>query len=104
MTEANLTCDLDALSAADRAEHEALSRQLYTATRDVTRSAEGVTLALDGGAEALTLAARRAALETQCCPFWRIELTYEAGSTGITLSGPEAAAPMLDEVAAGFAG
>jgi hypothetical protein len=103
MTSPDFACDLEALTVVDRNDHATLTRELYEATRHVERQPDAITLALDGGADALTLAARWAALESQCCPFWRFELTFEDAATTLTLRGPDGAAALLDEVAAGFA-
>lgn len=103
MSNPDFACDLEALTVVDRSEHATLTRALHEATRRVERHPDGVTLALDGGADALTLAARWATLEAQCCAFWRFELTFESAATTLTLRGPDGAAALLDEVAAGFA-
>jgi len=99
----DFACNLEAFSNADRAEYESLTRELYEAASNIERSGNGVTLALDGGASALILAARWATLESQCCPFWRFELTFEHASTTLALHGPDGAGELIESVAEGFA-
>jgi hypothetical protein len=96
-------CDLEAFTPDERDEHLRLSATLKASiveTRDVPA---GIALHLDGGRDALVLAARWAALESGCCPFWRFELTLEHGATTLLLTGPQGARELLTSMAAELA-
>ena len=96
-------CDLEAFTPDERDEHLHLSAALKASIVEVRDVPGGMALHLDGGRDALVLAARWAALESGCYPFWRFELTLEDEATTLTLTGPEGARELLTAMAAELA-
>ena len=69
-------CDLRALTSDERAQHTELGRRLLSAVEERRELPNGYAFRLAAG-EWLT-AARWAALERKCCPFFTFELTAAA--------------------------
>ena len=69
-------CDLRALTSDERAQHAELAQQLLAAVQDRRELPNGYALRLPAGD--WLAAARWAALERKCCPFFAFELTAAA--------------------------
>ena len=83
----DLACNLGALSPRERALHAALGQQLLASVEERRELVNGYALRLPAGRR-LT-AARWAALEHRCCPFFAFELTrpLERGSVWLRITG-----------------
>lgn len=91
-----LVCVPEAIPAAQRNSHFALSRRLF-------REAAAASQAIEGGyafrfdAAAFDDVARYVSNERRCCPFFRfeIEVGADGGPVWLRLTGPAAAQEML---------
>ncbi|HEY6193701.1 MAG TPA: hypothetical protein VI504_01550 [Candidatus Eisenbacteria bacterium] len=95
----DLACNLGALSPRERVRHAALGQQLLASVEERRELANGFALRLP--AERRVTAARWAALEQRCCPFFAFELTRPAGRGSVWLritGGPGVKQFMRDEL------
>ena len=84
-------CNVLAMSKAERAQHRVLSRQLFTSVREKQELADGYALRLPPGQ--WLPAAKWAALEGKCCPFFAFELasSTNGGPLWLRITGPPGA-------------
>ena len=80
-----LACNLDALSAEERARRSALASRVSDRVREVRETPDGYTARLDGEAEPLRDALDWILLERRCCPFLRIELRFDPATGPVWL-------------------
>src|SRR5262245_37057183 len=85
-----LVCNLDGLTAAERARSAALRRALRAAPVERAALSDGWAFRLSADAS-LAGVAEWIALERRCCPFFRFQLDVdgEAGPMWLRLTGPE---------------
>jgi hypothetical protein len=98
MTSSNLrtarpiTCQLHALSEAERVRSAALRRELTTATREKKELAQGYAFRLPNDGALFERAAEWLVLERRCCPFLSFELSWQAddgASPWLSITGPD---------------
>lgn len=84
-----LTCKLNALTAAERKKHTALSRKVLAAFGAPEATADGWTISLP--IEMLADMAKWIDGERKCCPFLRFAIVVEPGgkTARLTLTGRE---------------
>ncbi len=90
-------CNMLAMSKAERAQHGVLSRQLIAAVREQRELADGYALRLPP--EHWLPAARWAALESKCCPFFAFELasSTNGGPLWLRITGPAGAKAFMKQ-------
>jgi hypothetical protein len=96
-TGAGFSCDLQAMTGAERVQHAALGAELFAAVEERKELANGYALRLPAGRWLDT--ARWAELERKCCPFFAFELDAAAGHGPLWLKitgGPGVKAFMKD--------
>ena len=97
----DICCRLDAFADhLERARHQELLRRVRdaaTATGDVEG---GIRLSLPDDAAAFQDAAAWITLERRCCPFLAFALTWQAGDTTLTVTGPPGAAAIVRDALA----
>jgi len=91
-------CNLDAMTPVQRAEHAQLANELFAAALEKRELPAGYALRLPGAS--WSDAARWAALERRCCPFFAFELSAAANGGPLWLritGGPGAREFMREE-------
>ncbi|MEQ1831453.1 MAG: hypothetical protein ABL977_00245 [Candidatus Eisenbacteria bacterium] len=92
-------CNMRALGKAERARHEALSKQLFARVAEQRELADGYALRLPH--DRLVPAAQWAELERKCCPFltFTIESERDGGAVWLRITAaPDAKAFMKEEL------
>jgi hypothetical protein len=79
-----IACNLNALSATERAQHRELGERISAARRRTEELRDGFRVQLSPGPSVLDLA-RWAAFEHRCCPFLDIGITLAAGEGPLSL-------------------
>jgi hypothetical protein len=89
--EAPFACSLTALSAAERAHHKDLSRELHAAVTETRELPNGYAFRLSGERRSLTMVSEWVSLERLCCPFFtfQIEAGAEAQPIWLRMTGRE---------------
>lgn len=77
-SEAPFACSLTALSAAERAHHRELSKELHAAVKEIRELPNGYGFRLSGERRSLAMLSEWVSLERLCCPFFTFQI--EAGS------------------------
>jgi hypothetical protein len=90
-------CNMLAMTNAEREQHGVLSRQLFAAVREQRELADGYAFRLPP--EQWLPAARWAALEGKCCPFFAFELasSSNSGPLWLRITGPPGAKAFMKE-------
>ena len=73
-------CSLTALTAAERAHHSDLSKELHSAVKDVRELDNGYAFQLSGEAKTISMVAEWISLERLCCPFFTFQLEVASES------------------------
>jgi hypothetical protein len=81
-----MACNLEALTADERAQRAALAYRLRVSTQEVVETETGYTLRLPAEPSACQEAFALALLERRCCPFLRLEIILEPGCGPVWLS------------------
>ena len=81
-----IACNLNALTADERARRAALAHRLRVATQAVIETETGYTLRLPEEPSAYHEALELALLERRCCPFLRLEIILEPGRGPVWLT------------------
>jgi len=86
---AEVACDLNALSPAEREQQAATLERLRRAVLEVVDLPDGCALRLPADDDALRLAADFISFERRCCPFFEFNLnvTPDAGPIWLRLTG-----------------
>ena len=74
-----IACNLDALNTEERARRALLAARLRTQAQEVRETETGYAIRLPEQPSAYQDAFELALLERRCCPFFRLELTFEPG-------------------------
>lgn len=84
-------CNLDALSSAERAEHQALTARLAASVLTTRELTEGYAFELDGTRLSIRELATWTDFERRCCPFFDFTLEWrrENGPVTLRLTGRE---------------
>jgi hypothetical protein len=82
-------CRLDALSAAERARHSELTRQLKEGVRRTVELPDGYALELPSEGASVISTVEWATLERRCCPFFNfaLELESDGGPAWLRITG-----------------
>jgi hypothetical protein len=80
-----LACDLGALSVDERARRSTLASRVYARFREVREVSDGYAGCLDPDSEILRDALEWLLLERRCCPFLRLDLSFESANGPIWL-------------------
>jgi hypothetical protein len=82
-------CNMAALTKADRARYQELTRKLLDAVKEQKELPDGYGFRMP--AESLTTAAEWVSLERLCCPFFTFELeqSRDGGPLWLRVKGPE---------------
>jgi hypothetical protein len=88
-TQPPLACDLGALDADERARRSALASRTTARFREVQEVADGYAARLDPDPATAREALEWLLLERRCCPFLRLELSFEPsdGSAWLRFGG-----------------
>lgn len=73
-------CSLTALTAAERAHHSDLSKELHRAVKDIRELDNGYAFQLSGEAKTISMVAEWISLERLCCPFFTFQLEIASES------------------------
>lgn len=86
-----IACDLTAIPVERRAQHEAITRQLFAAVQEIQGLPNGYAFRLFEEPGILVKAAEFVTLERLCCPFFGFTLEVEpkGGSLWLKLTGGE---------------
>ena len=76
-TQPALACDLGALSVDERARRSTLASQVFARFREVQEISDGYAGSLDPDSAIVRDALDWLLLERRCCPFLRLELSFE---------------------------
>ena len=76
-TQPALACDLGALSVEERARRSTLASQVFARFREVQEIPDGYAGCLDPDSVIVQDALDWLLLERRCCPFLRLELSFE---------------------------
>ena len=76
-TQPPLACDLGALSVEERARRSSLASQVFAQFREVQEIPDGYAGCLDPDSAIVQDALDWLLLERRCCPFLRLELSFE---------------------------
>jgi hypothetical protein len=82
----SIACNLNALTADERARRATLAHRLRVATQEVVETETGYTLRLPEESSAYQEAFELVLLERRCCPFLRLEITLEPGRGPVWLT------------------
>ena len=99
-----IACNLDALDADERARRALLAQRVRAHAREVKETETGYAIRLPGEADAHRDAFELALLERRCCPFLRVELTFEPGPGAVWLTLGEGPAVKAFLTASGLMG
>jgi hypothetical protein len=82
-------CNLKALSPAERTTHQATTKRLLGAVRDIREIADGYAFDLDSHQVTIADIASWVAFEQRCCPFFdfRVDWHRENGPLSLQLGG-----------------
>lgn len=84
-SEAPFVCSLTALTVAERAHHQEVSKQLRAAVKETRELPNGYAFRLPGDKQALAMASDWISLERLCCPFFTFQLEIGSGAKPIWL-------------------
>jgi hypothetical protein len=89
MTLTPFACNLNTLTAVERADHQQLTRRLGEAVVRTTEVADGYAFEIDAQRMSVTDLAAWTAFEQRCCPFFdfALELRRESGPLTLRLTG-----------------
>ena len=84
-------CSLTALSAAERAHHSDLSKELHRAVKDIRELDNGYAFQFSGEAKTISMVAEWISLERLCCPFFtfQLEVASESKPMWLRMTGRE---------------
>jgi len=90
-TEPALACDMSALDAGQREQHQQVSAQVWAAMQETKELTNGYAFRLPAEASILLAAAEFIWLERLCCPFFTfaLEVGPERGPLWLKLTGPD---------------
>lgn len=80
-----LVCDPDAIPAAERAGHQAISERLFGSVQENRELQDGYAFRLPAEAAVIQQVAAYIANERLCCPFFRFEMAVEPGDGPLRL-------------------
>ena len=111
---AAIACNMNAISAADRPQHEQIVHALFASVLEVQERADGYAFRLPTDSAMLVRTAQWIANERLCCPFFEFGLQIKSqDSLWLSLTGSEAikqfirlefGAVLKPEIAGMFAG
>jgi hypothetical protein len=81
-----ITCNLNAIPAAQREHHGTLALSLFAAVQEMKSLPSGYTFRLPATSEMILKAAEYIANERLCCPFFNFNLEIAAGGNSIWLA------------------
>lgn len=84
-TEPALACDLGALSVDERVRRSTLASRVFARFREIRETRDGYAGCLDPDAAIVRDAFDWLLLERRCCPFLRLELSFEPSNGPIWL-------------------
>ena len=73
-------CSLTALTAAERAHHSDLSKELHRAVKDIRELDNGYAFQFSGEAKTISMVAEWISLERLCCPLFTFQLEVASES------------------------
>ena len=84
-------CSLTALTAAERAHHSDLSKELHGAVKDIRELDNGYAFQFSSEAKTISMLAEWISLERLCCPFFtfQIEVPSESKPMWLRMTGRE---------------
>jgi hypothetical protein len=84
-------CSLTALTAAERAHHSDLSKELHSAVKDIRELDNGYAFQFSGEAKTISMVAEWISLERLCCPFFtfQLEVASEGKPMWLRMTGRE---------------
>jgi len=84
-------CSLTALTAAERAHHSDLSKELHRAVKDIRELDNGYAFQFSGEAKTISMVAEWISLERLCCPFFtfQLEVASEGKPIWLRMTGRE---------------
>lgn len=84
-------CSLTALTAAERAHHSDLSKELHSAVKDIRELDNGYAFQFSGEAKTISMVAEWVSLERLCCPFFtfQLEIASESKPMWLRMTGRE---------------
>jgi hypothetical protein len=84
-------CNLKALSSAERAEHQVMTKRVLESIRQIREIADGYAFDLDSHQVGLKDLAAWVAFEQRCCPFFDFRVAWhrENGPLTLELAGRE---------------
>ncbi len=94
-----LVCDLNAITAAERVRHEAISRDLFGAVLEVRKMEGGYAFRLPGEADVFRKIAEWIPNERACCPFLKFGVSTGPGHSDVhlELTGPPGTRTFLED-------
>jgi hypothetical protein len=78
-------CDMNAMTADQRARYGALAAELFAGVRQTRELADGYAFRFDGDADTLLRLAEFVSLERLCCPFFRLLIEAQPGNAATVL-------------------
>ena len=78
-------CNLQALSVAERAEHEELTARLAESVQKTRELSDGYAFELDGNRLSIEQLASWTGFERRCCPFFDFNLEWRRENGPVTL-------------------
>jgi hypothetical protein len=90
-------CNIQALSAAERSEHSALTKKLLASRKNTLETQTGYSFEFGAADLSLAEVAQFVAAESKCCPFFnfQIDVEREGSELRLRLSGDEEAKPFM---------
>ena len=90
-------CNMNALTSAERARHQDLSRTLLTAVQERSELRNGYAFRLPSSA--LITAAEWVSFERKCCPFFAFEIEQpkDQAPLWLRITGSEGVKPFIEE-------
>jgi hypothetical protein len=84
-------CDMNAMTADQRARYGALAGELFAGVRHTHELVDGYAFSFDGDADTLLRLAEFVTLERLCCPFFRllIESIPQSAATVLHITGDD---------------
>ncbi|MBI1804985.1 MAG: hypothetical protein HY033_06980 [Ignavibacteriae bacterium] len=94
-----LACNLSALTAPERIQHEQNGNKIFHAVQEVKELSDGYAFRLLADTSMLLSVAEFVEKEQLCCPFFHfvIDVGPENGSLWVSMTGPEGVKPFMVE-------
>lgn len=90
-------CDMTVFSSAEREEHLATIREVFSAIREIRELPDGYAFRFENEERTLAQVATFVAKERRCCPFFgfRIEVEPEGGPVWLSMTGEDGIKPFI---------